>query len=214
MKKYIVRSGRPKIQPMVKQLIIDKAIKNRKSPRLALAVELKKQIEEMGLIPPTEETMIKMISSARNRELGPEDTRWSMATLERYPISPEALFSVLKVWVYARENSIIEFTVRHAKWAARLSGMIKNTDELLKWSSDYVLQEIFAEIYKIPFSSSELDLELFSSISGEIISSKRRRNILEAPSVINDWELQRYIKSNTKFIGKEAQNERSYSQEV
>ena len=104
----------------------------------------------------------------------PQDKPWSMATLDEYPISPEALSMVLNVW--KRHVKIVAlgfpwgiFTIRIAKWVTRLSGVA--TDE--KWGarlSDFpgsarlcVLARLYAETEKLyqsinqPFDSTALD---------------------------------------------------------
>ena len=115
-----------------------------------------------------------------------------MATLDEYPISPEALSMVLNVW--KRHVKIVAlgfpwgiFTIRIAKWVTRLSGVA--TDE--KWGarlSDFpgsarlcVLARLYAETEKLyqsinqPFDSTALDHYLMdlpiSAVDEQLLSA-------------------------------------------
>jgi len=114
------KRGRPAIKPSIKQLICAKALKDKDAPRLALAVELKNLIEEMGEISPSEETMMKLISQARNHPVSELDKPWSIARLDDYPIPPKELPKVIREYRRHMDEGT-EFTIRQAKWVARLS---------------------------------------------------------------------------------------------
>ena len=49
-----------------------------------------------------------------------EDKPWSISTWDECPIPPEALPSILRLWVYQRERYGHTLSKRCAKWAARL----------------------------------------------------------------------------------------------
>jgi hypothetical protein len=75
---------------------------------------------------PRENTVAKHWKDLRDKDKArlPEskelDNPWCMGTLNRHPISPEAIPAVLEVWKFrvAQEKN---FTIREAKWAAWLS---------------------------------------------------------------------------------------------
>lgn len=175
------KRGRPGIKPQVKQLIFDRATKNKGTPRLALAVELKKLIEEMGELPPTEETMIRLISQARNREPNPLDSPWSLISVEKYPnlFPAESLPYILRAWVHVRENLEITFTIRQAKWVARLYTVIKDIGDLVKEALGYSQIELIADINPGgEIESAGSDLHLYELMTGETVSLDRRSRIL------------------------------------
>jgi len=168
------KRGRPGIKPHVRQLIYVKALEN-KTPRLALAVELKNLIEEMGELPPSEETMMRLISEARNHPNSPLDEPWSMATVNNYPIPPDVLPIVLVLSVHMREFQT--FTIRHAKWAARLCKITNKWPELARMVLKYSTSEIIHEIAKSSFDSTELDLESYTLSTQKEISDKQKKGM-------------------------------------
>ena len=92
----------------------------------------------------------------------PQDKPWSMATLNRPdipPIPPEALPAVLKVWKLRidSEEGNFSFSIREAKWAARLSTLITDTKELSTRASQYARTEILYQLIDRPFDSRGLD---------------------------------------------------------
>lgn len=88
-----------------------------------------------------------------------QDLSWHMGTLTDYPIPPEVLAVVLKIWK-SRTKKGIGFTTREAKWAARLSGVIKNTEKLSQKASHYARTELMFKLIGSPFDSTLLDKEL------------------------------------------------------
>lgn len=143
------------------------ALKNRGTPRDFLATQIKKalQSEELpasytcdeGTIP-QHETIVKMISQARN-DLDPEDKPWSVLALPAFEIPPEALPVVIKAWaerleavkqsrevkphniehlggtITAAEQAkvirehITPLTIREAKWYGRLYHIYKDRND-------------------------------------------------------------------------------------
>ncbi len=104
-------------------IIIRRALEHPRLQRTKLAEKLQRELEERGHDVPQVEVLERLISKHRNHsEDDPQEKPWSTATLDAYPIPPEALGAVLKAWrsrVLQRET----FTVREAKWCARLSGV-------------------------------------------------------------------------------------------
>lgn len=92
----------------------------------------------------------------------PQDRPWSMATLDRPdipPIPPEALPAVLNVWKLRidSEEWNFSFSIREAKWAARLSTLITDTEKLSTKASQYARTEILYQLIGRSFDSSGLD---------------------------------------------------------
>ncbi len=87
------RPGRgPQISNEVRRLIISEAIHDsRNMPRRALAVRLQDLIEKMGEISPTEDTLAKMISEARNKQPSEIDRPWSIGACAEYNIPPDII---------------------------------------------------------------------------------------------------------------------------
>jgi hypothetical protein len=178
------------LKPSIKQLIVNRAITQRKIPREFLANELIKEIEELGEIAPTLETTKRYISKARNTE-NPLDEPWTIACCSEYntffpPDSIPFLISC-KQWlrnvlkepdVEYREIfglSMSDFSIRQAIWMVRLKPLIEKTfaedmakDENARLShlfiipNIYVMAEITCEILNEHFTSAGLDSALAS----------------------------------------------------
>jgi hypothetical protein len=120
------RTGRgPKIPNEVRQLIISQAIHDSKTmPRRALAVRLQELIERMGEVSPTEDTLARMISEARNKQPSELEKPWSIGACAQYNIPPDIIPVLIKIQklkaVEDEGNSLGEITIREARWIARL----------------------------------------------------------------------------------------------
>lgn len=66
--------------------------------------------------------MPEIREQVRQSKLSPDpiDKPWSTTSMARYPISPEALPTVLALWGWMREGLDYSLTIREAQWAARL----------------------------------------------------------------------------------------------
>lgn len=150
------RQRLPRIKPSIKQLISSQAVRYPDKPRQALAADVRDTIERMGEVAPSEETLIKMISDARNKEPNPLDNIWHMGTLNDYPLLMEAIPSVLKVQqlkVWLGEP----FTVRQAQWVTKLFPIFKKTDLLEGVSWVYSQLERDCELSRTKFDTSLYD---------------------------------------------------------
>jgi len=158
----------------------------------------------------------KILAEMRKQSPSKEDQPWSIATLQKHQvISPDALPSVLKAWVYAREQLKAEFTVREAKWVGRLCYVLKdNIDILTSTAILYARRELIAEI-KGEFSDSfEEDLKLFTLLTGEEITHERMTQILSGPKYGWSREDLEKVYKLIKQIRREKQKyERSHNQE-
>jgi len=120
------RPGRgPKISNEVRRLIIGQAIHDSKNmPRRALAVRLQDLIEKMGEISPTEDTLVKLISEARNQQPIDLDQPWSIGACAQYNIPPDIIPVLISLQKFktpsGKECSLGQITIREAQWVARL----------------------------------------------------------------------------------------------
>ena len=97
-----------------------------------------------------------------------------MATLDDYPISPEAVSTVLGVWRLHSKTTALglpwgDFTIRIAKWVARLSRVtvdekgMAGLSGVTEFGRIYALARLYAETEKLyqsinrPFDSTDLD---------------------------------------------------------
>lgn len=119
------RTGRgPQISKEVRQLIISQAIHDSKTmPRRALAVRLQELIERMGEVSPTEDTLMKLISKARNKQPSELEKPWSIGACFYYNI-PSDIISILiklrrmKEGDYWNIHTNDTLTIREARWVA------------------------------------------------------------------------------------------------
>jgi hypothetical protein len=126
------------------------------------------------------------------------DKPWSTMSLVKYPIPPEALPSVLQVWVWARENMDSKFTIRQAQWAARLYAVIKDIPLLALLSNEHckfelILKLVGKSVIEEPVNG--VDLAIFQEMTGQEITPERKKKILRLSD--EEWlaheELDRYI---------------------
>ena len=176
--------------------------------------------------------LTKMRRRHEEKSPNPLDGPWSTASLAQYPIPPEALPSVLEVWVWTRVNNSATFTIRQAQWAARLYAITKNTKEivaLVMLARGHALTENICELIGKPYvNSSNIDLLMFSLMTGPEITPEEQQKILgiseeqwlafkeavkDAPGDVLRWDAIAIREALVKNRIKEAQNERSHSQE-
>lgn len=95
----------------------------------------------------------------------PKDEPWSIATLDEYPIPPEAIPVVMSFYKKRlAEDDIL--AVREALWAARLYKIIEPLDSVFAWAFIYGIAEWSARERgkpEEPFESKELDLKLIET---------------------------------------------------
>jgi hypothetical protein len=111
--------------------------------------------------------------SMKETPMYPEDKPWSMGTLNEYPIPPDVLPSVLKVWK-SNDDMVHKFgmdklafdptlTIRQAKWAGRLAHIIDDIRVLANFAIFYATTERIYQYLGKPFDSHILDYELMST---------------------------------------------------
>ena len=102
----------------------------------------------------------KVLATVRKPHDNPQEKPWSTDSLDSYPIPPDALPVVLKVWKSRIEKGE-GFTIREAKWTARLSGLITglitDIEALSAKTSQYARMELMYDIIGQPFDSTHLD---------------------------------------------------------
>ena len=154
----------PHIPDEWKKHIMHQALTEVNTPRMLLADEILEQMRQSGGARgdklPDRESIAKLISRARNHD-DPQDKPWSMATIDQYPIPPEALPAVLRVWKSRLEKDT-GFIIREAKWVSRLSALQQEQDiEKLSFTANrYALVEKVSELQKDTGSTLSLDLLL------------------------------------------------------
>ena len=121
------RSGRgSQITKDVRRLIISQAVHDaRNMPRWPLAARLKDLIEKMGYKSPSDETLVKMISEARNKQPREVEKPWSIGACSYYNIPHNMIPVLIKIQKLKAEYDDNEdvstvLTVREAQWIARL----------------------------------------------------------------------------------------------
>ena len=133
---------------------------------------------------PSLSTVHKLLAILRKREkegtVDPRDWPWSTVSMTKYPIPAEALPSVLRAWVWVRENTTRIFTIREAQWVARLYTVLEDIEALVYFSEIRSFKEWLSEQVEVPLSGSHLtDLRIFEAMTGyEEIPMGRRRKIL------------------------------------
>ncbi|MFC2013484.1 hypothetical protein ACFLU8_01155 [Chloroflexota bacterium] len=116
----------------MRTLIISQAIHDSKTmPRRALAVRLQDLIQKMGEVSPTEDTLVRMISAARNQQPSELERPWSIGASSQYNIPADIVPLLIKV----RQSRIREMkdldlpprklTIRQAQWFARLQPAVE-----------------------------------------------------------------------------------------
>lgn len=125
------KTGRgPKISSGVRQLIISQAIHDSKTmPRRALAVRLQNLLETMGEPVPTEDTLARMISEARNKQPSDLEKPWCIGACDYYNIPSDMIPIINEVQqlkaIEHKEEPLGEISVREARWIARLYPVMK-----------------------------------------------------------------------------------------
>jgi hypothetical protein len=137
----------------------------------------------------------KVITDIRKKEADPlfsrQDEPWCLASLDEYPLSPEALKVVCEVWEselndlinseisdavksqMLRHRPSTNLTIREVKWIARLYKIIKEdkvvkpmdrASRLFTTADLYARAERLHQLLGIPFESDEMDRHLILGI--------------------------------------------------
>ncbi len=188
------RRGRPPIKPSIKTFIYLKALRERNIPRAVLACELRDVIvNKMNEVPLSEETIIKLISLARNHPPSPLDNPFSIASLAEHDIPPEAgpaVMSIYKKLVSENEG----FSIGEAQWVARLYKIIEPPELVWYWANLYAEWEKISWMQGTTFHSNELDIMMML----DVYYARDNRDIIELLEIDKDdyahiriWKLER-----------------------
>jgi hypothetical protein len=194
----------PEISEQVNNIIFHWAVKvypaKKRGP---LAVELSKQLETAGLVAPTLSTIKQKISRFRRRELRPEDSPWTLDTLNKHEISPSTLPTVFKIWLSKQEDPWHpSLTIREAKWVSRLSSMTDDLETIRIVAELCAEWEIIGELTEKPqLSSSSMTLHIYQLITGYEVDKEQERAILKRKELFGGFRTpQERIKSELKRL--------------
>lgn len=166
-----------KISPRIRALIRLRALEEPRLPRDVAAMHLIDEIRHMGLIAPTEDTLMKMISRERNREPDPLDGPWSLGVCKEHKdgFRPEIIPRLIELQKFLMRDDWEGpkvLTVRQAQWVARLHDLVKEICITRYPDSEYlwivwVVADMYAtwgqmqEIVGEKSDTSNLDKEFF-----------------------------------------------------
>lgn len=107
-------------------------------------------------------------------EPSPLDKPWSVLTMIQYPIPPEALPSVLRVWYLAKDWGYA-LTIREAQWVARVYAVTENRFALMAYSNERACfeqecEDAGVEAEARPGRLSLPDLVLYRIMTGDKMS--------------------------------------------
>jgi len=144
----------------MKKTVVDfvarESFANPNADRRLLAIELRRRIELMAEIPPTEETLIKMISNYRSKGPDDLDKPWTLAESVLKGFAVETTPLLLRTWRFSQAMGY-PFSIRQAKWASYLGTVISNVVDLYEWSRAYASFEIGYKLRELDFTSCDLD---------------------------------------------------------
>ena len=108
---------------------------------------------------PSLSTVQKVLAKIRKPHSDPQEKPWSMATLDQYPIPPEALPAVRRVMRW-RVSCDEPFTIREAKWVSRLYtifDVVEDQQDLMEWSAGLARREYYCPLLNKDFTTPDLD---------------------------------------------------------
>jgi hypothetical protein len=157
------KTGRgPKISLEVRRLIIGQAIHDNKNmPRRALAVRLQELIEKMGEISPTEDTLARIISEARNQQPSELDQPWHIGICTQHDIPPSIIPELFKLQKFkaSRKKEDSSLTIREAQWATRLFPAAQSVVNKL-FTDEYGQQALFSIIVSCYVQREKVSLQM------------------------------------------------------
>jgi hypothetical protein len=123
---------------------------------------------------PSLSTVQKVLATVRRKERelpsDPEEQPWSVAAVEQYPMTPDAIAAALNLCRYRIEHvdelkpepGLFKLhgtglSIREAKWAGRLSAFITDMNELSKMTTMYARADRLYRLLGRPFDSKVLD---------------------------------------------------------
>jgi hypothetical protein len=130
---------------------------------------------------PSLSTVQKVLAKVRKAPVdNPKDKPFCLGTLVEYPIPPEALPMVMRVW--ARCNGEEDgfswssgFSIRDALWVSRLSHLFKEPEDILGAAVWYSVRERAYEAIGEGIDTTDLDIELLKNFKPTTTEIKRKR---------------------------------------
>ena len=181
----------PTVTPEVEALIaiVYETHRKWKAPRVRSQVEflLRERKAQYGTFPrgwPSLSKIQKTLATVRKNANSPhpEEKTWSVSTVnDDHPLPPEALPTVLRLWIYQRETGGGDLTIREVKWAARLYAIAADApiEVLLLFVRLYGMNE---KVYELTGNRLDtmhaLDLFLFSAMTNQAIAPARVEKVL------------------------------------
>jgi hypothetical protein len=208
------RRRSPKLKPVVKQLIAFQSVRYTNKPRLALAADLTDSIERMGEIPPSEETLMRMISEARSKEIKPDDVPWHLGIMRKpeYGISSEAIpyIFLVKDWC-VRTDKETPVTVRQAFWVSQHCHVypppkkLKDKDIQALWQTSWVYAqyEIVCELSGSEFDTTQLDVSFWHGGAAQPLINALHRDIFSNTKHV--------MTASERLKGRKVKNERIHT---
>ena len=126
---------------------------------------------------------LRDIDAARSTESKGLDVEWTIQSLSKYPIAPDALPSVLNAWFETQSlksefRQVPSMTIRQARWVARLYCVIKDTKALLGYSMIMADFERQAEVAGLDYFASQwTTLEVFGKLTDRTFSHEEMEGI-------------------------------------
>lgn len=204
MKKIAKKRGRPATNSYIEGIIAtrvrddERELPDKRMPTKVLAGEIQREIKReigqngklKGERLPKLSTLEKKISKYRSKYrkgVFDEDKPWSLASLREYPlIPPEALPTLLQLWIYMLDEEDLVMTIREAKWAARFYAAVnagaKNVENpiyfLSLFARAYATSEMIAEMNKSTLDvGSAFDSTLWVLVTGKPITNELAEKI-------------------------------------
>jgi len=151
-----IKGKRAKITNDGLGIIMSSALERPRKPRTVVANELQKELDRKGHDVPELEVLERKISWFRTHDTDrPLDKPWSLSTLSKYELSPEAVPLVLAISHNKQFNPKQDLTIREAQWIARLyvlvpeekrKDIIALTATLERWAEEYALKDQLTEL--------------------------------------------------------------------
>jgi len=162
-----VKGKRARITSDGRAHIVTRALEHPRIQRTELARKLQNELEAMGHDMPQLEVLERMISEFRNTPSNPLDKPWSVITLAEHDIPPEALPKVLEIFIDKLKSEGVHLTIREARWIARLSFVLKDTEMLYGYALEYAGVEKAGQLLGVDVFQLTDDIGLYGDMTGE-----------------------------------------------
>jgi len=147
----------------IRRLIILRATSTQ-TKREQLAQEILAEIEERypNEIPPSEETIMKMISNARNHQPSALDRPWHLGVLNNLQglgildISAEAVKRIQEIQSALLSDNRPPLTIRQAKWISKFHRLIPD-NTIYNYAHLYASYELVCSVSNTPFDTTQID---------------------------------------------------------